>query len=408
MHDILPADQPLWEKLRKVARELGEDYNFDRIDTPLVEPMALFERAAGETSDIVEKQMYVLKTKEDDSLVLRPEATASVARAYVEHGMGHIPQPVKLYYFGPLYRHEQPQEGRVRQFHQAGFEIIGGESDPVYDAQIVAIAYRFLEEMKVGKLEIRINSIGCKQCRPIYRKKLVDYYKSRPSCKTCKRRILVNPLRVLDCKEKECAVTKAGAPAMIDSLCTGCRSHFKLVLEYLDELGLSYMLDNQLVRGLDYYSRTVFEIFTEGWDAALAGGGRYDYLLELLGAKSTPAVGCAVGLERVGVALAKQGITVTAKQKPRVHFIHIGDLAKKKSLSLIEALRRGGVHVEESLGKDSLKGQLAAADKNGAELALIFGQMEAFEESIIIRDLKTGAQETVLLTKFVEAVKKRI
>lgn len=408
MHDILPADQPLWEKLRKVARELGEDYNFERIDTPLVEPMALFERTAGESSDIVEKQMYVLKTKEDDSLVLRPEATASVARAYVEHGMAHVPQPVKLYYFGPLYRHEQPQEGRVRQFHQAGFEIIGGDSDAVYDAQIVAVAYRFLEEMKVGKLEIRINSIGCKQCRPIYRKKLVDYYKSRPSCKTCKRRITVNPLRVLDCKEKECATTKAGAPAMIDSLCTGCRGHFKLVLEYLDELGLSYMLDNQLVRGLDYYSRTVFEIFTEGWDAALAGGGRYDYLLELLGAKATPAVGCAVGLERVGLALAKQGTPVTAKQKNRVHFIHIGDLAKKKSLSLIEALRRGGVHVAESLGKDSLKGQLAAADKAGAELALIFGQMEAFEESIIIRDLKTGAQETVLLTKFVEAVKKRL
>ncbi len=408
MHDILPADQPLWEKMRKVARELGEDYNFERIDTPLVEPMALFERTVGESSDIVEKQMYVLKTKEDDPLVLRPEATASVARAYVEHGMAHVPQPAKLYYFGPLYRHEQPQEGRVRQFHQAGFEIIGGESDPVYDAQTVAVAHRFLEEMKVGKLEIRINSIGCKQCRPIYRKKLVDYYKSRPSCKTCKRRILLNPLRVLDCKEKECEVTKAGAPAMIDSLCAPCRGHFKLVLEYLDELGLSYMLDNHLVRGLDYYSRTVFEIFAEGWDAALAGGGRYDYLLELLGAKATPAVGCAVGLERVGVALAKQGVTVTAKQRPRVHFIHIGDLAKKKSLSLIEALRRGGVHVEESLGKDSLKGQLAAADKNGAELALIFGQMEAFEESIIIRDLKTGAQETVLLAKFVEAVKKRL
>jgi histidyl-tRNA synthetase len=408
MHDILPGEQPLWEKLRKTARDLGEDYNFSRIDTPLIEPMALFERTAGESSDIVEKQMYVLKTKEDYSLVLRPEATASVARAYIEHGMAHVPQPVKLYYFGPLYRHEQPQEGRVRQFHQAGFEIIGGDSDPVYDAQIIAVAHRFLEEMKVAKLEIKVNSIGCKQCRPLYRKKLVDYYKSRPSCKTCKRRITVNPLRVLDCKEKECATTKAGAPAIIDSLCVGCRGHFKLVLEYLDELGLSYMLDNQLVRGLDYYSRTVFEIFAEGWDAALAGGGRYDYLLELLGAKATPAVGCAVGLERVGLALARQGVTVTAKQKPRVHFIHIGDLAKKKSLSLIESLRRGGVHVEESLGKDSLKGQLAAADKAGAELALIFGQMEAFEESIIIRDLKTGAQETVLLTKFVEAVKKRL
>jgi histidyl-tRNA synthetase len=285
---------------------------------------------------------------------------------------------------------------------------MGGERDPVYDAQIIAVAHRFLEEMKVTKLEIRRNSIGCKQCRILYRKKLVDHYKSRSSCKTCKRRILLKPLRVLDCKEKECEATKADAPAMIDSLCALCRGHFKFVLEYLDELGLTYMLDNHLVRGLDYYSRTVFEIFTEGWDAALAGGGRYDYLLELLGAKITPSVGCAIGLERVGMALAKQGVTVTAKQKPRAHFIYIGDLAKKKSLSLIEALRRAGVHVEESLGKESLKAQLAVADKNGAELALIFGQMEAFEESIIIRDLKTGAQETVLLTKFVEAVKKRL
>ena len=408
MHDILPADQPLWEKLRKVARDLGLDYNFQRIDTPLVERTTLFERAAGASSDIVEKQMYSLKTKDEDALVLRPENTASVARAYVEHGMGHLPQPVKLYYFGAFYRHEQPQEGRFREFHQAGFEIMGGESDPVYDAQIIAVTHRFLEEMKVAKLEIRINSIGCKQCRPLYRKKLMDYYKSRPSCKTCKRRILVNPLRVLDCKEKECEVTKKGAPAMIDSLCVTCRGHFKLVLEYLDEMKLSYMLDNYLVRGLDYYSRTVFEIFTEGNDAALAAGGRYDYLLELLGSKATPGVGSAIGLERVGIALAKQGVLVAAKQKPRVHFIHIGDLAKKKSLSLIEALRRAGVHVEESLGKDSLKGQLTVADKNGAELALIFGQMEAFEESIIIRDLKTGAQETVLLVKFVEAVKKRL
>lgn len=408
MRDILPQDQPLWERLRKVTRDLGEEYNCMRIDTPLVEKAELFERGIGMATDVVEKQMYAIKTKEDERLVLRPECTASVARAYIEHGLSHLIQPVKLYYIGPMYRHEQPQEGRQREFYQVGFEIMGGESDPVYDAQIITIAHRFLEEMKLGKLTIHINSIGCKQCRPFYRKKLVDYYKNQPACKTCKRRIVINPLRVLDCKEEKCQDIKKGAPAMLDSLCVACRAHFKLTLEYLDELKLPYLLNNYLVRGLDYYSRTVFEITTEGVDGALAGGGRYDYLLEMMGAKSVPAVGVALGCERIVAALKKHAIVFSARSKPKLFFIHIGDLAKKKSLSLIENLRRNGIHVEESLGKDSLKGQLTAADKKGAAFALIFGQMEAFEESIIIRDLATGVQETVLLAKLVEAVKKRI
>lgn len=408
MHDILPQDQLFWERLRKVTRDLGEDYNCMRIDTPLVEKAELFERGIGMATDVVEKQMYAVKTKEGDRLVLRPEFTAAVARAYLEHGLSHLAQPLKLYYIGSLYRHEQPQEGRQREFYQAGFEIIGGESDPVYDAQTIIIAHRFLEEMKMGKLTIQINSIGCKQCRPFYRKKLVDYYKNQPACKTCKRRIAVNPLRVLDCKENKCQDIKKGAPAILDSLCVACRAHFKLTLEYLDELKLPYMLNNYLVRGLDYYSRTVFEIFTEGFDGALAGGGRYDYLLEMMGSKPVPAVGVALGLERIVMMLKKNNVVFSARSKPKLFFIHIGDLAKKKSLSLIENLRRNGIHIEESLGKDSLKGQLAAADKRGAQFALIFGQMEAFEESIIIRDLATGVQETVLLAKLVEAVKKRL
>lgn len=408
MHDILPHAQAVWEKMRKVTRDVGEEYNFMRIDTPLVEPAELFERGVGAVSDIVEKQMYAIKTKDSDRLVLRPEFTAPVARAYIEHGLNHLPQPAKLYYLGSLYRYEAPQEGRYREFHQNGFEIIGGDDDPVYDAHTVTVAYRFLEEMKVANAMIQINSIGCRQCRPFYRKKLVEYYKNKPACKTCKRRIAMNPLRVLDCKEKECAEVKKGAPAMLDSLCAVCKTHFKLVLEYLDELKIPYMLNNCLVRGLDYYNRTVFEIFTEGNDTALGGGGRYDYLVELMGGKPAPAVGCALGLERVALALEAQGVHVSTRAKPKVFFIHIGDLAKKKSLSLMESVRRAGIHVEESLGKDSLKGQLSVADKRGAQLALIFGQMEAFEESIIIRDLETGAQETVPLTKLIEAVKKRL
>jgi histidyl-tRNA synthetase len=212
----------------------------------------------------------------------------------------------------------------------------------------------------------------------------------------------------LDCKEKECEEIKKGAPAMIESLCAACKAHFKGVLEYLEELKIQYMLNNHLVRGLDYYTRTVFEVMAEGYDGAVAAGGRYDGLAELVGGKPAPGVGCGIGLNRITLALDKQGTAVAVKAKPKAFFIYIGDVAKKRSLSLIETLRRGGVHVEESLGKDSLKSQLSAADKRGAQLALIFGQMEAFEESIIIRDLKTGAQETVLLAKMVEAVKKKL
>lgn len=408
MRDILPKDQAVWEKLRRVTRELGGAYGFERIDTPLVESSTLFERGMGETSDVVEKQMFSLKTKDESALTLRPEFTAPVVRAYIEHGMSHWPQPVKLYYIGSLYRHEQPQEGRYREFYQNGFEILGGESDPIYDAQMIIMAHRFLEEMKIQKLSVQVNSIGCKQCRPLYRKKLGDYYKGKPACKTCKKRLLTNPLRVLDCKEKECDTTKKGAPAMIDSLCVLCRGHFKLVLEYLDEVKVPYILNSHLVRGLDYYNRTVFEVVTEGDDMALGGGGRYDYLVELLGGKATPAVGFALGLDRVALMIARQGITANEEKSKKAFFVNIGDLAKKKGLGLIESLRRAGVRVEESLGKESLKSQLAMADKKGADIALIFGQMEAFEESIIIRDLKTGAQETVLLIKLVDAVKRKL
>lgn len=408
MRDILPEAASVWNLFRTVMRRMEEEYGFSRIETPAVENAALFERSAGESSDIVERQMYSVKAGAGDRLVLRPEFTAPVARAYIEHGMAHLPQPVKLCYEGTLYRHEQPQEGRYREFRQAGFEIMGGESDPAYDAQTIMLACRFLKEAGLSKLAVHVNSIGCRQCRLLYRKKLVEHYKNRPACKTCRRRLVSNPLRVLDCKEKGCEETKKTAPGMIDSLCAPCRGHFKLVLEYLDEVKVPYMLNPHLVRGLDYYNRTVFEIFAEGNDSALGGGGRYDYLVETLGGKSTPAVGCAIGLDRVALALEKAGIAVSERKPAKVFFITIGDLAKKKGLGLIESLRRAGIRVEESLGKDSLKGQLSVADKRGAELALIFGQMEAFEESIIIRDLETGAQETVLLAKLVESVKKRL
>ncbi len=408
MHDILPQDQLVWDKMRQTFKNVVEHYNFSRIDTPILEKADLFTKGVGQSTDIIEKQMFSFETSGKEILALRPENTASIARAYIQHGLSRLGQPVKLYYLGPMFRHENPQEGRYRQFYQAGIETLGGDSDAIYDAQSILVMYRVLEELKLGKLNIQVNAIGCRVCRPLYRKKLQAFYKNKAVCKNCKVRLVTNPLRLLDCKEKECQVVKKDAPIILDSICSYCNSHFRLVLEYLDELKLSYTLNNNLVRGLDYYNRTVFEVFVDGLDFALAGGGRYDYLVESLGGRPTPAVGWSMGLERILLAIQKNNIIFSEKSKANVFFIHMGDEAKKKSLSLIEALRQGKIQVKESLGKDSLRSQLRMADRVGAKLGLIFGQKEAFEDSIIIRDLETGEQETVLISKLVEEVKRRL
>lgn len=410
MRDILPQDQPIWAKMRKEIREIAETYNFCRIDTPIAEYAKLYERPLGRGSDVVEKQMFIISTKGGDRLALRPEGTAGIARAYLQYGLSHVAQPLKLYYEGPMFRYEHPQAGRFRQFYHAGFEIIGSEDDPVYDAQVMLTCYRLIESLKIPDLRIELNTIGCRACRPNYRRKLLDYYsgKEKKVCEDCRRRLQINPLRVLDCKEEFCQPIIEGAPVMVDNLCGICNKHFKAVLEHLDELSLSYRLNHHLVRGFDYYSRTVFEIFAEGFDPALAGGGRYDYLMEMIGGRATPAVGGAVGLDRLVEVIKARNINVAAKIKPKVFLIHIGDSAKKKSLSMVESLMAAGVGVVESLGKDSLRAQLKMADKLNAPLALILGQQEVFEQSIIIRDMKSGVQETVPLNKIVAVVKRKL
>ncbi len=407
MHDILPQDQWLWDRVRNEVKSLAEYYSFERIDTPLIEKAELFEKGVGQATDIVEKQMFFVKASKD-RLVLRPEGTAPVVRSYIEHGLSHMPQPAKLYYLGPMFRHEQPQEGRFRQFYQAGFEVLGGDNNPVYDAQIILACYRLLEGLKITKLDIQINTIGCKTCRPNYRRRLVEYFKSKDICRDCRRRLSSNPLRLLDCKDKKCEACIKEAPTILDNLCHICNTHFKAVLEFLNELQLPYTLNHCLVRGLDYYNRTVFEIFAEGFDSALASGGRFDYLAEQLGGRPTVAVGGAAGMERLIAAMKVREVKPLARQKAKAFLIHIGSVAKRKSLVLIEELRKAGIKTKEALSKDSLKAQLKQADKEGAALALIFGQKEAFEGSIIIRDLESGAQETVPLDKFVAEVKRKL
>lgn len=412
MHDILPADQPWWEKINKAIKEVVDFYNFSKIETPILEAVEIFERGVGDATDIVEKQMYTLRTRGGDKLALRPEATAGIVRSYFQHGLSRLGQPVKLYYLGPMFRHEQPQAGRYRQFYQLGFEVLGGEDDPVYDAQVILITHRLAEELKIKNLAVQLNSIGCKNCRNTHRKKLTEYYKKNANkiCGDCRRRLSINPLRLLDCKNEKCQPIKNQAPTTIDFLCQSCRSHFRAVLEYLDELNFPYSINTSLVRGLDYYNKTVFELFADGGNTALGGGGRYDYLGEMLGARknSLPAVGSALGVERLIEVMKTQGLSSIARSKARVFLIQIGKPAKKKAFSLIEEFYKAGVKVIESLGKESLKSQLKLADKEGVDIALILGQREVFEESIIIRDMRSGAQETVPLTKIIETVKKKL
>jgi histidyl-tRNA synthetase len=412
MHDVLPVDAPYWEKVDRTLQELVEFYGFHYIETPVLENIKLFERGVGDETDLVQKEMFLVPTKTSGTLALRPEGTAPVARAYLEHNLGRGHQPQKLYYKGPIFRHENPQLGRYRQFHQAGFEILGGPNDPLYDAQVILIFYRLLTALKIKQIKLLVNSIGCRVCRPLYKKQLQNYYKrhEKELCEDCERRLKTNPLRLLDCKKEQCQKFKENAPSFFDKLCVACSRHLRGVLEYLDELKIPYMLSNELVRGFDYYSRTVFEFFAEGEGSelgALAGGGRYDYLIEMVGGRLTPAVGGAVGIERVIALMKLLGIVPPPRPQKRVFLAHAGELAKKKCVALIEELRAAGILVSEALTKESLKAQLKLADKEGVALALILGQKEIYEESVIIRDLKTGSQEAVSWDKMAAEIKKR-
>ena len=413
MHDILPEDQPFYQKIYDTASDIADFYGFSKIDTPIVESAELFSQGVGMTTDIIEKQMYSFRTKGGDYLALRPEFTAAVSRAYIEHGMFNLPQPVKLFTFGPLFRYERPQFGRFRQFHQIDLEAFG-EKSPVIDAQIIQVFYNILKDLKLKNLAIEINSIGDSQCRPYYKKLLTNYLKARESslCSDCQRRLRENPLRVLDCKEEKCQPVKAQAPQLIDHLCEECKIHFKQVLEFLDEIELPYRLNPYLVRGLDYYTKTVFEIFEDTEEGknlgALVGGGRFDALVRILGGKDAPACGAAAGVERIVQAIKERTKNVMAPEQRKIFLAQLGELAKRKSLRLYEEFRKVNIPISESLGKDSLKTQLRSADRTGAIYTLILGQKEALEGSIIIRDMKTGRQEIVKWDKAAQEVKKRL
>ncbi len=412
MRDILPSEQPYWQKLRKVVEKIAIDYNYNRIDLPLIEDVDLFKRGTGEETDIVSKEMYEFKTKGGDKVCLRPEGTPSVVRAYLQHGMRIAPKPVKLSYSGPMYRYDRPQEGRYREFFQFGFEALG-EQDAVLDAQMIQMAMRIFKTLKIHNVTLHLNSIGCDECRPSYNKLLISYLNNRKSslCMDCKRRLKTNPLRVLDCKEEKCTQVVSQAPQTVDHLCSDCKTHFTSLLEYLDEIQIPYLLRPQLVRGLDYYTKTVFEFFMEddlGNQSALGGGGRYDYLVRKLGGPDTPAVGFACGMDRLVNAMKSQKTDTYQPPTPKVYLAQLGDVAKKKSLRIFEELERAGIMVAESFGRGNLRSQLSQANKIKAEIVLIIGQREALDGTAILKDMNSGGQETIPLDKIIKEVKKRL
>lgn len=412
-HDILPSEWPWWERLYASAAKLAEFYHFNRIETPLLEDAELFSSALGSETDVVEKELYTVGQKAGEILALRPDGTPGLTRAYLENKMSRANSFQKLWYTGPMFRACKVDDAHWRQFHQIGFDILGGASDPLYDAQIILISVRLLEEAKLKNLVVRINSTGCRICRPIYIRQLQNYYKDhlKELCPDCERRFKTNPLRLIDCRKEGCAQLRSSAPNFFDKLCSPCSGHFSGVLEYLDELGISYVLDNFFLSDFDHYNRTVFEITVEGAGAEqgnLASGGRYDYLFEKLGGKATPAVGAALGMERVIAALRAQGAVFTPKEEKRVFIIHVGELAKKKLLGVIETLRAAGIPVGEALSRESLGAQLKLAERERAAVAIMLGQKEIFEDSVIVRDLQRRSQETVPLSRMVEEVKKRL
>ncbi|MFZ2390678.1 MAG: histidine--tRNA ligase [Minisyncoccales bacterium] len=410
MHDILPQDQAYYEKIQEAAKKVFSFYDFEKIDTPILEDANLFIKSVGENTDIVEKEMFTLKTKGKDSLVLRPEGTASIMRAYIEHGFLSLPQPVRLWYFGPFFRYEKPQAGRFRQFNQFGVEIIG-EADPIVDVQTILVMYSVLNDLGLKGLMVKVNSIGDDNCRPLYRKALVKYLREKKTglCSDCQKRMKVNPLRVLDCKNEKCQEVLASAPQSVDYLCEECKKHLKDVLEYLDELKVPYCLDSRLVRGLDYYSRTVFEIESikagENTGGVLAGGGRYDSLSKMLGGGETPACGAAAGVERIIAEMKENKARVSFNPVPEIFFAQIGPLAKKKSLPILEDLRKAGIKVGEAFGKDALKAQLGKASRLGSKVVLILGQREALNNMILVRNMQTAKQVEVKQEDIIKEVK---
>lgn len=403
--DRLPAETGKWLRVERVLRDVSERFNYREIRTPIFEHTELFTRTVGETTDIVEKEMYTFKDRAGRSLTLRPEGTAPVGRAYIENGLYSGPQPVKVYYIGPMFRYEKPQAGRYREFVQYGAELLGSSS-PLCDAEVIFLAVEICNTLGLTETTLHLNSIGCPGCREGYRKALTEYLGAREAelCDDCRRRLGRNPLRVLDCKNETCRAILAGAPSMLDYLCAGCKEHFETLGKLLTGMGMSYRIDPSLVRGLDYYTRTVFEVKWPplGAQDAILGGGRYDGLVEALGGPSVPGVGFAVGLERLLMAVEKGKNPPQGWDRLDCFVCYVDNALAYRALEIANQLRAAGLRADfDQLGR-SLKAQMKQASRYEARYAVILGPEETARGVAAVRSMDEGWQREVQLERMKE------
>lgn len=414
MKDILPGEQIYWDYIKEKIFLLSRKYDYQRIDTPLLEEKSLFQKGLGKHSDIISKELFGFADQGGGNVCLKPDGTVPVARAYIKHAMNTLPQPIKLFYIDKMFRYERPQSGRYRQFTQIGFEALG-DSNPVLDAQLILISKNLFDLLNLNAT-LQINSIGCDVCRRGYLKEVTSFFKTKKSrlCAECRKNLSKQPLKILTCQEKNCQNVAEGCPQIVDWLCEDCKKHFVKLLEYLDELEVPYDLNPYLIRNLDYYTMTVFEFWPneadkkEGQQISLCGGGRYDNLVELIGGKPTPAVGMGIGIERIILQLKKHNIKIPQPPPPTVFLAQLGDQARMKCLRLFEELHQNNICAAESFARSGLKSQLELADKLKVKFTLILGQKEVLDKTILLRNMDGGMQEIIDFKKIIPELKKKI
>lgn len=398
--DVLPKDSYRWQFVEDVMRKESAAYGFKEIRTPVFEHTELFARGVGQTTDVVQKEMYTFDTKGGESVTLRPEGTAGAARAVLEHGLVNDSLPIKASYFVSCYRYEKPQAGRLREFHQFGLECYGTQS-PVADAELICAAQSIFDRLGIKQLRLEINSIGCPTCRAEYHKALKEYFYGYKDelCDTCNSRLEKNPMRILDCKSPVCSKIAQGAPKITDYLCDECREHFASVQKYLDAVGVEYTVNPTIVRGLDYYTKTVFEFVTDfiGAQGTVCGGGRYDGLIEELGGKHLPSLGFAMGIERLLMLMDKQGIEIPKPSTCDLYVAVMGEKASLKSFEIIKAVRSCGLIAETDIVGRGLRAQMKYADKIGAKFSMVLGDNEIEQGKAVIKNMSSGEQTEIVL-----------
>ena len=409
--DILPASSYKWEFIRNTFKKVARSFNFQEIVTPIFERTEVFERSVGDSSDIVQKEMYRFQDKKGRNFALRPEGTAPVVRSYVENSLGMAGGNTKLFYIGPMFRYDRPQKGRYRQFYQYGIENIGSDH-PLIDAEVIAFGYIFLQKLGLKNFVLEINSIGCSNCSQDYDKALVEYFTPRldKMCSDCNNRISKNPKRLLDCKVPSCKEIAGNAPDMLEYLDDECKTHFSQVQNYLNDMKIDYIVNPRIVRGLDYYNKTAFEFLDNNLGAqnALIGGGRYNDLISQFGGKDIPGIGFAGGFERLILSMETTGVSFGQEVKPDVYFVCLGEAARKQAVKIIHDLRTNGIAVEYNPEKNSLKAQMKAADKSKAGFVLILGEDEIAKNKIILKNMKSSEQEEIALNDIVSQLEKML